>query len=114
MIHDTLNAISQGMGLVIQSATLITLIYAFIRFTQKPTDTLGTRVTVLEAWKVTVDSRLDAGDVHFGDNDLSNRVTQSALLTILDAFTTMDSVPETTKAEIKAKRNELYSYLAEK
>jgi membrane protein implicated in regulation of membrane protease activity len=114
MINDTVNAISQGLVLVIQSATLITLIYAFVRFTQKPTDSLGARIAVLEAWKVTVDNRLDAGDVHFNDNDLSNRVTQSALLTILDAFTTMDSVPETTKAEIKAKRNELYSYLAEK
>lgn len=114
MINDTINAISQGLGLIIQCGTLVALITAFVRFTQKPTDTLGARVAVLEAWKVTVDNRLDAGDVHFGDNDLSNRVTQSALLTILDAFTTMDSVPETTKAEIKAKRNELYSYLAEK
>lgn len=42
------------------------------------------RLDALEAWKAEVDKRLDKGGNHFDAIDASNRVTQLALLALLD------------------------------
>lgn len=128
-----LDVLSQIVGLIIQCSTLITVIYAFVRFTQKPTVDLDTRVSTLERWREKMDSehlparteqlekddaqikdRLEDGTLHFKVNDESNRVTQSALLTIMDILGAMDGVPESLKPEIKNRRQELYDYLTDK
>lgn len=128
-----LDVLSQIIGLIIQCSTLITVIYAFVRFTQKPTVDLDTRVSTLERWREKMDSehlpsrteqlekddaqikdRLEDGTLHFKANDESNKVTQSALLTIMDILGAMDGVPESLKPEIKDRRQELYDYLTDK
>lgn len=106
--------LSQIVGLIIQCSTLITVIYAFVRFTQKPTEDLNTRVTKLERWSEKTDERLKEGNVHFKANDESNKVTQSALLTIMDTLGAMDGVPDDVKTEIHNRRKELYDYLTER
>lgn len=109
-----LDLISGIIALFLQCATLITVIYGFVKFTQKPTDSLSTRVEALERWKEKTDERLQEGNVHFRANDESNKVTQSALLTIMDTLGAMDGVPDDVKHEIKTKRKELYDYLTER
>lgn len=42
------------------------------------------RIGALEKWKAEVDKRLDKGGHHFDAIDASNRVTQLALLALLD------------------------------
>ncbi len=42
------------------------------------------RIDELEKWRVEVDKRLDRGNHHFDAIDASNRVTQLALLALLD------------------------------
>lgn len=106
--------LSQIVGLIIQCSTLITVMYGFYKFTQKPTENLDSRVTKLERWSEKTDERLKEGKVHFKANDESNKVTQSALLTIMDTLGAMDGVPEDVRAEIRNRRKELYDYLTER
>lgn len=110
----SIDIISQVVGLIIQCSTLITVMYGFYKFTQKPTESLDNRVQILERWREKTDERLKEGTAHFHANDESNRVTQSALLTIIDTLGAMDGVPEEVKKEIHNKRKELYDYLTER
>lgn len=114
MMPDGLNILSQIVGLVIQCSTLITVIYAFVKFTQKPTVDLDTRVTELEKWKENTDERLHQGNIHFKANDENNRVTQNALFAIMDAMGQMDSVPPTARQEIQQRKKELMDYLTDR
>lgn len=51
---------------------------------QAPNDRLDERLKKLEDWRKDVDTRLDKGGLHFEAIDASNRVTQVALLALLD------------------------------
>lgn len=111
---NSIGILSQIAGLIIQCCTLISVMYGFYRFTQKPTVDLDTRVTTLERWREKTDARLQEGTLHFQANDESNRVTQSALVAIMDALGQMDSVPPDARAEIKAKKKDLMDYLTDR
>lgn len=76
--------VSQVLALVIQCATIITLIYTLVKFTQKPTDTLTERVGAIEKWKEETDRRLETGSTHFDEIDRGNRATQEAILALID------------------------------
>lgn len=106
--------ISGCIGLILQCATLITVIYAFIKFTQKPTESLDSRVTALEKWQVDTEKRLHEGTVHFSANDESNRVTQNALVAIMDALGSSEVIPQDARAEIKKRKTELMEYLTDR
>lgn len=108
------DVISSSIAMILQCATLITVIYGFVKFTQKPTINLDTRVTILERWREKTEQRLQDGTLHFQANDESNRVTQSALVAIMDALGQMDSVPLEARAEIKERKKELMDYLTER
>ena len=49
-----------------------------------PHNELADQVKALQEWKAEVDKRLDRGGQHFDAIDASNRVTQLALLALLD------------------------------
>lgn len=110
----TIDVMSQIIAVILQCATLITVIYGFIKFTQKPTTDLATRVSDLERWREDTEKRLTQGNVHFQANDESNRVTQSALVAIMDAMSQMDTVPPEARAEIKQRKKELMDYLTDR
>lgn len=109
-----INVISGLLALFLQCATLITVIYGFVKFTQKPTVDLDTRVTTLERWREKAEQRLAEGNIHFAANDESNRVTQSALVAIMDAMSQMDTVPPEARKEIKERKKELMDYLTDR
>lgn len=75
---------SQILTLVIQCATIITLIYTLIRFAGRPTASLNERIKALENWQRDIDKRIANGDKHFEQIDEGNRVTQEALLALID------------------------------
>lgn len=118
---DIIDNVSGLIGLILQCATLITIMYGFFKFTQKPTETLASRVSELENWrekqedyKEKLEDRLHEGSDHFEQNDDANKVTQGALLTILDTLSVMEGVPDNAKAEVKKSRNNLFDYLNNK
>lgn len=109
-----LDVLSSILALVLQCVTFITVIYGFVKFTQKPTESLDNRVTSLEKWRDDTEKRLAQGNLHFQANDESNRVTQSALVAIMDAMSQMDTVPPEARAEIKQRKKELMDYLTDR
>lgn len=55
-----------------------------VQAAKSPNEKLDVRVTALENWRKDVDKRHDKNLRHFEDIDASNRVTQLALLALLD------------------------------
>ena len=54
------------------------------RTAKAPNAKQDARIEALEKWREGVDKRLDRGGLHFDAIDASNRVTQLALLALLD------------------------------
>lgn len=105
MNSEMVTNILTAFQLFINFATICTLLYTLVRFTQKPTENLKSRVDELETWKTEVDRRLDNGNDRFNAYDEGNAVIQQALLAIMDAIISGDNVEELKKA-----RTELYEY----
>lgn len=102
--------------LLISFATICTLIYTFAKFTQKPTDTLRERIDNLEQraddmdkWAENIERRLHEGVEHFIALDEANKVTQQALLALLD-----NALGNDDGTELKKARNKLYEHLSER
>lgn len=55
-----------------------------VQAAKNPSKVQNDRLTALEEWKKTVDSKLDRDKVHLDSIDAGNRVTQLALLALLD------------------------------
>jgi hypothetical protein len=55
-----------------------------VKTAKAPADNREERITALENWRKTVDRKLDNDQRHFESIDASNRVTQVALLALLD------------------------------
>lgn len=108
---DFMDMFSKIIAIVLQCATLITVLYTFIKFTQRPTESLEERVDSLESWRSKTEERLHDGVVHFQSNDESNKVTQNALFAIMDALGSMESVPEDKRIEILKRKSDLMDYL---
>jgi hypothetical protein len=103
--------------LFVSCATALTLLYAFGKFTQKPNDAMKQRLLEIEKrldkmddWKENTERRLHEGVEHFVLLDESSKVTQQALLAIMDNALN----PDNGKEELKKSRNRLYEYLAER
>lgn len=75
---------SQALGLFIQCATIVTLIYALYKFARKPNESQNERIEKLEKRADEVDRRLGNGSSHFDEIDKGNKVTQEAILALID------------------------------
>ena len=103
--------------LFVTCGTGIGLIYAFIRFTKRPTVDIKDRLSEIEDrlddmddWRTNVERRLHEGVEHFQSLDESNRVTQHALLAIMD--NALDN--EGGKEELKKARTMLFEHLSKR
>lgn len=76
--------INNLLQLIIQSATIVTLIYALTKFLNTSNKVQDERINMLEKWKRDVEMRLDKGDMHFRVIDEGNKVTQRAILALID------------------------------
>lgn len=114
---EIVRAVLSCVQLLVTCGTGIGLIYAGVKFTHKPQDAIKDRVQALEVrldtmdtWKDAVERRLNDDDSHFKALDESNRVTQRALLAIMDnALGNEDG-----ETELKDARKMLYEHLSEK
>ena len=105
-MNPIVDHIMTAFQLFINFATIVTLLYTLLKFTQKPADNMKSRLEALEKWQGEVDRRLIHGDDHFNVIDEGNAVTQQALLAIMDANINGNNVEELKKA-----RAELYEYI---
>ena len=95
------------------AVTLLTLhdkVSAMRLKAKQPQTDIENRISNLEKWKDSVDGRLDRGDNHFDKLDEGNKVTQRALLALMDAALNRDNGNE----ELIKARKELYEYLSDK
>ena len=92
----------------------VMIFFGFLKFATKPAKTMVDRVESLEKWKTEVENRLHNGNTHFKAVDESNRVTQNALLAIMDALESSDNIPQDKKLELSRKKQDLYGFLTEK
>lgn len=79
-----LHEISQILGLVIQCATIITLAYTLSKFIRRPNESQDERIEKLERDQEEIKRRLDKGSRHFEDIDKGTKVTQEAILALID------------------------------
>ena len=106
---DIIQTISMWMSLIIQTGTVVGLIYALLKFASTPNETQNERLTKLEAWKEKVDERLEKGDDNFGQSREANRVTQEALLALLS-----HTIDGNNTEELRQARKKLNDYLIQK
>jgi hypothetical protein len=106
-MEPTVSYIIAAIGLVL---TILNIIDKFIVMKQradKPQEELEKRVEALERWRELAIMRLDEGSKHFSRIDESTKITQRALLALMDNELTQDG----NKDELQVVRNELYNYL---
>jgi hypothetical protein len=85
MDNSTLWAtILAGASAIVLLSNAVEKIIKAWKSAKAPHDELASQVKALQEWKTEVDKRLDRGGQHFDAIDASNRVTQLALLALLD------------------------------
>lgn len=100
--------ISTWVSLIIQCATIITLIYTLAKFMSKPAETQNERIDALERWRAEVDARLRTGSDHFDRIDKGNTVTQKAILALIEHALNGNDV-----GALRDAKKELNEYLME-
>ena len=101
--------------LVLTSANIIILAYAFFKFLNKPQDTLNTRVTLLETELRDIKASLVQGNDKFKEQEKTNATFKSVMLAFVDfeiAYC-LHSNYEFTEDLMKAKK-ELQEYVSGK
>lgn len=101
--------------LLLTSANIIILMYAFIKFLSKPHNTLDSRVTILEAEIKEIKDSLTKGDDKFRDQENTNEVLINSVLALIEFEIQYCLVEhkEMSKGLEKAKEN-LHNYLSRK
>ena len=103
------------LQLVLTSANIIILAYAFFKFLNKPQDTLNTRVTLLETELRDIKASLVQGNDKFKEQEKTNATFKSVMLAFVDfeiAYC-LHSNYEFTEDLMKAKK-ELQEYVSGK
>ena len=72
------------LQLVLTSANIIILAYAFFKFLNKPQDTLNTRVTLLETELRDIKASLVQGNDKFKEQERTNATFKSVMLAFVD------------------------------
>lgn len=106
---EIINNVMTVVGLIIQCATLITLIITLGRALNKPNRTQDGRLDALESWRSTVEKRLNDGSDHFDTIDKGMRITQEALLALMSHAINGNDIDKLREA-----KNKLENYLIEK
>ena len=70
--------------LVLTSANIIILAYAFFKFLNKPQDTLNTRVTLLETELRDIKASIVQGNDKFKEQERTNATFKSVMLAFVD------------------------------
>lgn len=71
-------------GFITSIGNAIEKVVRWVKASKAPADNMDDRIKALEEWQKTVNRKLDNDQQHFEAIDASNRVTQVALLALLD------------------------------
>lgn len=104
-----MEAINDWAQLILTLGAVIALIKSVGKTAAGPNKTQDARLDALEVRVDGIDKRLDEGNGHFDRIDKGNRITQEALLAIMDHELDGNSVDKLEQAKDK-----LQSYLIEK
>lgn len=97
------------LQLIVLVASVLALAKTAGQIVNKPNATQNQRLDNLEEWRIQVDSRLADGNDHFDQIDKGTRITQEALLALMQHAINGNDVEKLKKAKDK-----LESYLIEK
>lgn len=97
------------LQLVVLVASVITLFITVGKAANKPNQTQNQRLDALEEWRERVDARLDSGNDHFDQIDHGNRITQEAILALMQHAINGNDIEKLKRAKEK-----LENYLIEK
>ena len=98
------------IGLILTILNIIEKAILLRARSKEPQVKIENRLVALETWRAEVDKRLDKDEEHFDKIDEGNKVTQQALLALMDAALSDDG----SKGELKSARKDLYEYLSKK
>ena len=104
-----ISAVATILQLIISGGTVVTLVYALLKFAGSPNKSQNKRLDDLEAWQKEVDCRLSTGDDHFREIDNGNRITQKAILALMKHAINGNDIDSLRDAE-----KDLEKYLVEK
>lgn len=104
-----IQAINEWAQLILTIGAVIALVKATGRDITAPDRSQTARIEALEEAMKKVDERLAAGDAHFAENDSSNRITQKALLAIID-----HELNGNSNDKLREAKDELQAYLIDK
>lgn len=98
------------IGLVLTILNIIEKIILLKSKSKEPYALLTNRIEQLETWKISIEQRLLENEKHFERVDEGNKVTQQAILALMDNALSDNG----SKNELKKARNLLYEYLSKK
>ena len=104
-----LTLIGTWLSLVIQSGTVIALLYALWKFLSAPAKSQDDLLSNHEKRIDKIEDRLDSVDTRFDSIDKGMSITHAALLAIMDSQLNGNS-----EAELRKARDNLFTFLANK
>ena len=103
------------LQLLVSIGSLCVMLYGFSKFMAKPRESLAEEVEDIQKWRKTVDERLEKGNRRFDEQSEANRVTQNALLALVDKeIRDCDLKNQTIPAELTKAKSELVDYLTKR
>lgn len=108
-LNTFIESLMTWLQLIVLVASVITLLVTIGKTANKPNITQNQRLDELEEWRKTVDKRLIDGNTHFDQIDKGNRITQEALLALMQY-----TINGNDMDKLKNAKDKLESYLIEK
>lgn len=109
MPPEIISAISTWITIILQVASVVTLVYALAKFANKPNVSQNERLAKLEEWQSKVIIRLAEGDERMAELDKSTKITQEALLAMLSHEISGNDIEK-----LKQAKHKLETYLIQK
>ena len=103
------------LQLLVSFCSLCVMVYGFGKFMAKPRESLSDEVADIQKWRKTVDERLAKGNRRFDEQSEANRVTQNALLALVDKeIRDCDLRDQSVPEELSKAKSELVNYLTKR
>lgn len=103
------------LQVILTTANIGVLAYAFLRFLNKPHDTLEARVSALEIKQKDIELALHQGNDRFREQNAMNEAIQKSLLALIEfeiQYCTVEG--KAISKDLERARDELHNYLARK
>ena len=114
-MHSVAEQILTLLQLLVSFGSLCVMVYGLTRFMLKPLQNLSDEVAEIQKWRKSVDEWMEKGNRRFDEQSEANRVTQNALLALVDKeIRDCDLNNQTVPSELKKAKSELVDYLTKR